>query len=108
MLTKIMKWISIAVLLPTVFWQAPEGYQVVLQLVVCAGALLVAWQGYQSAKQIWAIGFVAIAVFFNPFQPLTFSREMFVWLSLISIAAFVASLAVMKPKPKPAMASIAV
>jgi len=107
MLTKIMKWVSIAVLLPAVYWQSTAGYQLALQLVVSAGALLVAWQGYRSEKQIWAIGFVAIAVLFNPFQPLTFSREMFLWLNLISIATFLASLIVLKAKPRPAMPSIA-
>lgn len=107
MLTKSMKWLSIAVLLPAVFFQATAGYQLALQLVVCAGAILVAWEGYRSAKQIWAIGFVAIAVLFNPFQSLTFSREVFLWLNLISIATFLASLVVLKAKPEPAMPSIA-
>ena len=107
MLATIMKWVSIAVLLPAVYWQAPASYQFALQLVVSAGAILVAWQGYRSEKQIWAIGFVAIAVLFNPFQPLTFSREMFLWLNLISIATFLASLVVLKSKPRPAMPSIA-
>ena len=107
MLTKTMKWVSIAILLPAVFWQASAGYQLALQLLVCAGAILVAWEGYRSAKQVWAIGFVAIAVLFNPFQPLGFSRELFLWLNLISIATFLASLVVLKTKPRPAMPSIA-
>jgi hypothetical protein len=107
MLTKIMKWISIAVLLPALFWQAREGYQLALELLVSAGALLVAWEGYRSAKQIWAISFVAIAVLFNPFQPLTFSRGMFLWLNVVCIAAFLASLVALKTKPRLAMPSIA-
>ena len=107
MLTKTMRWVSIAVLLPAVFWQTPAGYQLALQLVVSAGAILVAWEGYLSAKQIWATGFVAIAVLFNPFQPLTFSREMFLWLDLISITTFLASMVALKGKPRPAMPSIA-
>jgi len=105
--TKIMKWVSIVVLLPAAFWQAPAGYQLALQFVVCAGAILVAWEGYRLAKQVWAIGFVAIAVLFNPFQPLTFSREMFFWFDLISIATFLASLVVLKAKTRTPMPSIA-
>jgi hypothetical protein len=108
MLTKVMKCVSIAALVPTVLWQATEGYQAVLQLIVCAGALLVAWQGFGSERQIWAIGFAAIAVLFNPFQPLLFSRGILLWLNLISIAAFLASLVVIKAKPKTAMASITI
>ena len=107
MLARIMKWISIAVLLPAVFWQVTAGYQLALQLLVSAGALLVAWEGYRSEKQLWAIGFVAIAVVFNPFQPWTFSRDMFLWLDLISIATFLASLVVLKAKPESSMPSIA-
>jgi Family of unknown function (DUF6804) len=106
MLTKTMKWISIAVLLPAVFWQMHEGYQLALQLLVPTGALLVAWEGYRSGKHVWAIGFVAIAVLFNPFQPLTFTRTMFLWLNLISIATFLASLVALKAKAAPAMPSL--
>jgi hypothetical protein len=102
-----MKWISIAILLPAVFWKATPDYHLALQMVVCVGAILVAWEGYRSGKRIWAIAFVAIAVLFNPFQPLTFSRTMFLWLNLISIATFLASLVVLKVKPAPAMPSIA-
>lgn len=108
MLTKIMKWVSIGVLLPAVFWQAPEGYQLALQMLVCAGAVLVAWDGNCSEKQIWAIGFVAIAVLFNPFQPLTSSRDMLLWLNLISTATFLASLMVMKAKPRTALPSFVI
>ncbi|MBI3933502.1 MAG: hypothetical protein HY316_02340 [Acidobacteria bacterium] len=108
MLTKIMQWVSIAVLLPVVFWQASAGYLLALQFVVSAAAILVAWEGYRAAKQMWAIGFVAIALLFNPFQPLTFSREMFLWLDLISIATFLASLVVLKSKPSASMPSIAI
>ena len=108
MLTKVMKWISVSVLIPAVFWRTSEGYQVALQWIACAGALLVAWEGYRSEKQIWAIGFFAIAVLFNPFQPMTFSREMLICLNLVSIAMFAASLVLLRAKTKLAMPSIAV
>jgi hypothetical protein len=107
MLTKIMKWTSIALLLPVLFWQAHEGYLLAMQLLVTTGAILVAWEGYRSEKQVWAIGFIAIAVLFNPFQPLMFSRATFLLVNLISIATFLASLVVLKAKPQPTMPSIA-
>ena len=107
MLTKMMKWLSIAVLLPAVFWQPSAGYQLALQFVVCAGAILVALQAARSKKYIWAIGFVAIAMLFNPFQPLTFSRAMFLSLGWVSVATFLVSLAVLKANAGLAMPSIA-
>jgi hypothetical protein len=87
------------------FWRSSEGYQLVLQFVVFAGALLVAWDAYGSARQLWAIGFVTIALIFNPFQPWRFSRELFLWLDVLSIATFLVSLAVLKAKPKLPMPS---
>jgi len=106
MVTKMMKWLSIAVLLPAVFWQPSAGYQLALQFVVCAGAGLVALQAVRSEKYIWAIGLVGIAVLFNPFHPLTFSRAMFLSLGWVSVATFLVSLAVLKARPGLAVPSI--
>lgn len=107
MLTKTVKWLSIAVLVPAVFWSSSENYLLLLQFVVCGGALFVAWQAYGSTKQLWAVGFVAIAALFNPFQPWTFSPGMFFWLDLLSMAMFGVSLAVLKSRPRFAMPPIA-
>ena len=107
MLTKIMKWSSVTILLPALFWEASEGYLVALQMVVTAGAVLVAWEGYLSEKQVWAIGFLAIAALFNPFQPLLFAGGTSIWLNLISIATFLVSLVALKTTPRHAMPSIA-
>ena len=106
MFTKMMKWLSIVVLLPAVFWQPSANYQLGLQFVVCAGAALVALQAVRSEKYVWAIGFVGIAMLFNPFQPLTFSRAMFLSLGWVSVATFLVSLAALKAKPGLAMPSI--
>ena len=99
-LTKIMKWLSIAVLLPAAIWGSSDDYLLLLQLVVCGGALFVAWEAFRSAKQFWAVGFVAIAAVFNPLQPWTFSAGMFFWLDLLSMAMFGVSLAVLKARPR--------
>jgi uncharacterized membrane protein YccC len=106
MFTKMMKWLSIVVLLPAVFWQPSAGYQLGLQFVVCAGATLVALQAVRSEKYIWAIGFVGIAMLFNPFQPLVFSRAVFLSLGWVSVATFLVSLATLKAKPGLALPSI--
>ena len=105
-LTKIMKWLSIAVLLPAAIWGSSDDYLLLLQLVVCGGALFVAWEAFRSAKQFWAVGFVAIAAVFNPLQPWTFSSGTFFWLSLLSIGMFLASFAVLKAKARFEMPSL--
>ena len=87
-------------LLLALFWSFSAGYQLTLQFVVCGGALMVAWEAYRLEKQLWAIGFVAIALVFNPFQPMTFSREMFLWMDFLSMAAFLASLIMLREKPE--------
>lgn len=106
MLTRVMKLISITGLFLALFWRSSEGYELALQFVVCAGALLVAWEAYRTEKRLWVIGFVAIAGLFNPFQPLTFSSELFFWLDLLSMSTFLVSLAMLKAKPKLPMPTI--
>ena len=41
MVTKIMKWVSITALLLVVSWRPSASYQLPLDFVVCAGAVLV-------------------------------------------------------------------
>jgi hypothetical protein len=42
MFTKIMQWVSITALLLAVMWRPSSNYQVLLHLLVCAGAVMVA------------------------------------------------------------------
>ena len=106
MLTKVMKYISIAVLLLAVFWRSSTNYELALQFVICASALLVSWEAYRSAKYFWSIGFVAIASVFNPIQPLAFSHALFLWLDLAAVAAFLLSLALLRAKPRLSLGSL--
>jgi len=106
MLTRIMQVISIAGLFVALFRRSSDGYELALQFVVCAGAFVVAWEAYRAEKHIWMIGFGAIAVLFNPIQPMTFSSELLFWLNLLSLATFLVSLAMLKVKPKLSMPSI--
>ena len=104
--TKIMKWVSIAGLLLAVLWRPSENYQLLLEFVVCAGAILVAIDARRAEKNLWATGFVAVALLFNPIQPVGFSREMFLWLDLICVAMFLVPLAALKREPILSMPSI--
>ena len=106
MLTKIMKWASIALLLPALFWRSSASYHLVLELVVCMGALLVVVQAVRAHKYFWATGFLAIAMLFNPVVPVEPSRTMFLWLGWVSLATFTLSLAVLKSRPMLSIPSI--
>ena len=108
MLTKIMKWASIAGLFLAVLWRPSENFQLLLEFVVCAGAIVVALDAVRAEEYVWATGFVAIALLFNPVAPVVLSRDMFFWLGWASVATFMASLVVLKPKPQLSLESLLV
>jgi hypothetical protein len=99
MFTKIMKWVSIAALLLAVLWRPTASYQVLLEILVCVSALLVVTQAVGAGKYFWVVGFVAIAVLFNPVVPLALSRKAFLWLGSVSLLTFLVSLVVLKRHP---------
>ena len=106
MLTKIMKWACIAVLFLAVVRMPNTSYQVLLEILVCVGAILVVTQAVQESKYFWAAGFTAIAVFFNPIIPVTLSRKMFLWLDAACLMAFLVSFAAFKRRPLLSIPSI--
>jgi hypothetical protein len=106
MLTRIMKWFSIAVLLAAAFWRPSEGYGVLFQFVVSVGAILVVVQAVRARKYFWGIVFTSIAVIFNPIAPIVFSRQVFLWLDVVCLAMFAISLSVLKSTPIISVAGI--
>ena len=58
MLTKIMKWISISLLVLAVLWPSPAGYEILL--AVCAGAILAA-QTRRAGKYFWEAGHARVS-----------------------------------------------
>jgi hypothetical protein len=105
MLTKIMKWASIAVLL-LVGLRLAKSYQGLWEMVVCVSALLVVAQAVRAAKYFWAAGFLAIVVLFNPVAPIVLSAKILLWLNWVCLAAFLVSLAVLKRSPTLSIPSI--
>jgi hypothetical protein len=63
------------------------------------GAILVIRQALQAKQYIWAVGFIAIALLFNPmvviFRPVGY---FFLLLVLVSLAMFGISLVALKPQ----------
>ena len=106
MFTRIMKWVSIAVLLLGLLVRSSASYRLALEFVVCVAALAVVAQAFRTSKYLWGAGFVSIAVLFNPIAPLTLSGRTFLWLDLACVATFALSLAALKAKPRLSIAGI--
>jgi hypothetical protein len=105
MLTKIMKWVSITALFLEGL-RLTASYQVLLEFVVCVSAILVVTQAVGESKYLWAAGFFAIAVLFNPVVPVALSRKTFLWLDWVCLMTFLVSLVMLKRQPTLSMASI--
>jgi Family of unknown function (DUF6804) len=103
MLTRIMRWVSMPVLLVAVFSIPSASYQLMLDIFVGVTAALVATQAFRARKYIWAAGFAAIAVLFNPIVPFVFSRNTSLWLDTFCLITFMTSLFALGKQPKPSV-----
>jgi Family of unknown function (DUF6804) len=99
MFTEIMKWMSAVALLLAFMWRPSASYQVMLEILICVGALTAVAQAWRAGKYIWASGFVAIAVLFNPVVPVAISRTAFLWVDALCTVTFLVSLALLKRHP---------
>jgi hypothetical protein len=99
MLTKTMKWVSVVALLLALAGRPSAGYQTVLEFVVCLSGLLVLAQAVRTGRYFWAVGFMAIAVLFNPVLPVVLSRKITLGLGWVSLATFLVSLAALQGRP---------
>lgn len=99
MTSRLMKWVSIAVLLMGLLARSSTSYRIVLDLVVCVSALVVFSQALRTERYFWGACFLSIAVLFNPIVPLGLSGRMFLWLDLACLATFAISLQALKAKP---------
>jgi hypothetical protein len=104
--TKIMTWLAVAALLAAAIWSPSAGFRILLEFVVCAGAIVTIQQAANSSNYLAGAGFAIIALLFNPLVPLPFSRGMFLWLDVFCMAAFLTSLVAFKTQPRLSIASI--
>lgn len=71
MLTRIMKYVSIAALMvAAILWNEVARYGLALRFVIALGSVMVALQATRARKRMWAAGFFAVAVLYNPLLPL--------------------------------------
>ena len=111
MLTKIMKWTTMAaLLLAAVLWNSAANSQFpqfVVGFVVCFGAGAVVLQAVQAKKYVWAGGFAVLVLLFNPLVPVVpFYAAWGRWLVLLSIVPFALSLYTLRSQPLLSIPSI--
>ena len=99
MFTKIMKLVCAGALLVTALWAATPGVDILLDILISVGAITVATEAIARPKYLWAAGFVAIGLLFNPIAPVAFSRNMFLVLDVACLLAFLISLEALKSQP---------
>ena len=106
MFTKIMKLVCAGALLVTAFWVASPGVEILLDILISVGAITVATEAVARPKYLWAAGFVAISLLFNPIAPVALSRDVFFVLDVACLLAFLISLETLKSQPVLSISSI--
>jgi hypothetical protein len=108
MLTKMMKWVSVVVLLLAGLRLPTAGNQVLLEVVVCLSGLMAIMQAVRASQYYWAAVFFTIAIIFNPVVTLGLSGKTLLWLDWVCLATFLLSLAAWKRQPTASRAPISV
>ena len=96
---KIKKLVCAGALLVTAFWVVSPGVDILLDIVISVGAITVATEAVARPKYLWAVGFVAISLLFNPIAPVALSRNVFFVLDVACLLAFLISLETLKSQP---------
>jgi Family of unknown function (DUF6804) len=106
MFTKIMKLVCVVALLLVALRVASPGVGILLDILVCVGAITVATQAVTQSRYLWTAGFVVIAVLFNPIVPVMLSRNVFLGMAVACLLAFLLSLAALRRQPMLSIPSI--
>jgi len=107
MRTIVMKWATIAALaLAVAFWAAAAIYQLALNVVVSAAAVVLVVQAAQAKKCWWAVAFLANAVLYSAVSSFRLEGRLALLLVALSIVPFAVSLITLKPQPLLSVPSI--
>jgi hypothetical protein len=96
MLTKMMMWVSIAVVLLALLELPVTSEPVLVEIVVCASGLLVICQAVRAGQYLLATGFLPIAMAFSPISPIAISGRAFLFLNWLGLAAFLVAVIALK------------
>jgi uncharacterized membrane protein YccC len=106
MYSRIVKWICVAALILAAAVMVDGVPQILLQFVVCGGAIFVMIEAFRIQQYMWAAAFALIALYMNPIVPFEFSRLASLPIKLAAAAAFLASIRYVKAAPKMSLATI--
>jgi len=100
MVTKIVKWVSIPVLLiASLFACCTASYEPLVDLAICLGAIVLVQRAIRLKEYFWAAGFLAIGVVFTP---LSLMVKIFLLMGFACVATFANLLAAFRTQPAPA------
>ena len=80
--------------------------EIMVQFVICGGALFVMIEDLRNRQYIWIAAFAVPVIFFNPLLPIELSRSAAVPIVLLCVSAFLLSLRYLSPKPRMSLATI--
>jgi hypothetical protein len=96
---KLIKWVSLpALLIGAIFSGLAESYKLLMDMVICLGAVILVQRALRLNEYFWALGFIAIAVVFSP---LLLVVKIFLLMGLTCSASLLALLAAFRPQPVP-------
>ena len=100
-LMKLIQWISLPVLLLVALSSRSAGrYELLLDLVVCMGAVIAVQWAVGHKEYFFAAGFVGIALVFSP---LLLVIKIFLLMSMACVATFITLFAAFKTQPLQAL-----
>ena len=106
MYSRIVKSTGLAALALTVVVTLQGMSAILLQFMVCGGALFVMIEAVRNRKYIWVAAFAVPVVYFNPVFPIELSRLMALAVVILCALAFLASLRYLGPQPRMSLATI--
>jgi hypothetical protein len=97
--TSIIKWVSIPTLLvASVFSRFSANFELLVDIVICMGALIFIQRAIRAEKYLWATGIVPIVVVFSPIPP---ALQIFLLMGIAFTGIFLTMLAVFRTQPLP-------
>jgi hypothetical protein len=95
-----MKWFCTAVLLVALLsWRVSPAYELPLNIAISFGAIAVILQAVAAKQYLWALGFVVIALLFNPILPVAKSASFSYFALIAACATFALSIRALKTRP---------
>ena len=81
-----------AVFLILSIFKLPIGYYTFLRIFIFIIALILVYKANKINEQIWLIGFLIIAILFNPIFPIYFKKDTWLIIDIITAIIFLTSI----------------